>query len=109
VWSMMWPDFRSLGGRMSHVGGQGSGRTVRGNDLEDAVGRAKDQRQKADGDQHRVPDGHPNGHFVPVRGKLNDHGHDDAEQRETEGSDESDERSDCRYSYRNRHCETTNI
>lgn len=89
---------------MSHVGSHGRDGTVRGNDLEDAVRRAKDQSQEADGDQHCVPNGHPDGHFVPVRGELYDHRHDNAKQRETEGSDESDERSDCRYSHRDHHC-----
>jgi len=85
---------------MSHVGGHRRDGTVRGNNLEDAVRRAEDQSQKADGDQHCVPNSHPDGHFVPVRGKLYDHRDDDAKQRETESSDKSDERSDCRYSHR---------
>lgn len=103
VWSMVWPDFRSLSGRMSHVCGHGRDGTVRGNDLEDAVRRAKDQSQEADGDQHCVPNSHPDGHFVPVRGELYDHRHDDAKQWETKSSDESDKRSDCRYSHRDQH------
>lgn len=42
VWSMVWPDFRSLSGQMSHVVSHGRVGTVRGNYLEDAVRRAKD-------------------------------------------------------------------
>jgi len=97
-----------LGGRVraSDVDGQFGDGHVRGDDVGHAAGRAEDQRQDADGDQHRVPDGHPDGHLVPVRGELNDYRYDDAEQRETEGADESDERADCRYGHSDRHCET---
>jgi len=98
-----------LGGRARPRGvdGQLGDGHVRGDDVGHAVRRAEDQRQNADGDEQSVPDGHPDSHPVPVSGELDDHRHDDAEQRETEGADESDERSDCGHGHGDRHCKTT--
>lgn len=77
---------------------------LRPQDLVDAAGRAEHQRQEADRDQHHVPEDHERGHVVPVGGELDEHGRDDAEQRETECADEPDERPDFRYGHGQRHC-----
>jgi len=106
---MVWPDFRSFCDWFSQRGIYGTfdglGGIVRSDYICDAVNRAKDQRQDTDNDQHYVPKCHPDGHVVPVCGKLYENGHDDAEKRKTKGTDESNEWSDSRYSHGNQHCE----
>lgn len=96
-----------LQGGHRHVDGdvdrRAQGRRVRVDDVGDTVGRAEHQGRDPDDDQHRVSDGHPHGHIVPVRGELDEHGHDDAQQRETQGADESDERRDRGHGHGEQH------
>lgn len=97
-----------LQGGHGHVDGdvdrRAQGRRVRVDDVYNTVGRAEHQGRDPDDDQHHIPDGHPHGHIVPVRGELDEHGHDDAQQRETQGADESDERRDRGHGYGQQHC-----
>jgi len=83
-WSMMWPYIRSLCNWLGQCGVDGAldrlNRIVRGNYIGYAIGCAKHQRQDADSDQYQVPDGHPDGYFIPICGELYDQGHNDAEQ-----------------------------
>lgn len=79
---------------------------VHGNDVANAAGRAEYQRHNTDDDQHHVSDYHPRSHGLRKSGELDDDRGDDAEQRETEGADEPDERSDGRYGDRDQHCRT---
>lgn len=53
---------------------------VSGNDINNAVGRAKNQCHYANSNQHCISDSHPNSYIVPICCKLYNHGHNDAEQ-----------------------------
>jgi len=82
---MIWPDIRSLFcDRLSQCGVDGAldgqSRIIRGDYIGNAVGCAEDQRQDSDGNQYCVPDGHPDGHFIPECGELYDQRHNDAKQ-----------------------------